>query len=574
MYPDNTEILFSALGTKGDIYPLIGLASNLMRRGHKVVFMTNDYFKPTIESHRIEFYSLGSKDSYMYHHCDKSLWDPKTDFFELAFSDYMKPAIRASYDYVKDRYAMHDNLLVISLSSLTSGAFMAAQALNIPAVLISLSPAYIPSRTYIHAPLSWFIPNSAPQFIKTAVFAFSKWRLSKAISKKDYFIELNQIRNEYGLPPVSASSFSPVSCSDNAFRIGFFPEWYGHRPSDWPDDLHLVGFPLFDEINNAARETVDNFILHNGQPVLFTAGTGVFDTETLFTEGQKICNELNVSGLFVGGGEQAADFITSPNCIHVGYVDFEHVLPQCLAIVHHGGIGTLAQAVRSAIPQLIRPLTFDQPENGCRVQRMGLGTYILPKLFKAKYVVPMLKALIDGRHDNHQLHAYSADIKRNNAIGQACDLIEGYLDGRAVKHSSSTHFDDKATDIPLIRETRKGESEFCCIAMLALSQGVSVNVKNLCKQAPKSSGTRSLNDIKAILENLGINSRALQCPLQHLSELRLPCLIYFDVSRFVVLAGMNESGMLVNDPTSEKQSYTHKEFQRRYSGIALELAEH
>ena len=420
---NNREFIIAALGTKGDIYPLIGLAAELQRRGFKVTFLSNDYFQPVISKYGIPFVSIGSKECYLTLHKNKLLWKPDADFFELAFADYMKPAIEASYQYVKNRYLLNNNLAVICLSAVTNGAFMAAQVLNIPAVLVSLSPAYIFSRSYISAPLSWIIPNASPKFIKNLVFYFSRWRLSKDISKKDYFIELNKLRVECGLEPLNATSFNSAAANATV-HLGLFPEWYGDRPPDWPDALHLVGFPLFDEVNNNARIKVNDFINNNGRPVLFTAGTGVFETEDLFKEGQKICDKLNLPGLFTGGGEQAAQFITSSKCCHVDYVDFEHTLPQCLAIVHHGGIGTLAQAVRAGIPQLIRPLSFDQPENACRVQKMGLGDYVFPKLFKAKYVAPVLKQMIDSSSENPQLQACSADLTKSNAIVRACDLIE------------------------------------------------------------------------------------------------------------------------------------------------------
>ena len=51
---------------------------------------------------------------------------------------------------------------------------------------------------------------------------------------------------------------------------------------------------------------------------------------------------------------------------HERYVPFSAILPRCAAIVHHGGIGTCAQALAAGIPQLVSPFGFDQPDNAVR----------------------------------------------------------------------------------------------------------------------------------------------------------------------------------------------------------------
>ena len=39
--------------------------------------------------------------------------------------------------------------------------------------------------------------------------------------------------------------------------------------------------------------------------------------------------------------------------------------------VHHGGIGTAAEALRSGTPQLITPFAWDQFDNGARIASLG-----------------------------------------------------------------------------------------------------------------------------------------------------------------------------------------------------------
>jgi UDP:flavonoid glycosyltransferase YjiC (YdhE family) len=63
---------------------------------------------------------------------------------------------------------------------------------------------------------------------------------------------------------------------------------------------------------------------------------------------------------------------------HCDYAPFRKLFPRCGAVVHHGGVGTTAQALAAGIPQLILPMAWDQPDNARRVKRLGAGQWLLP----------------------------------------------------------------------------------------------------------------------------------------------------------------------------------------------------
>jgi UDP:flavonoid glycosyltransferase YjiC (YdhE family) len=49
-----------------------------------------------------------------------------------------------------------------------------------------------------------------------------------------------------------------------------------------------------------------------------------------------------------------------PRCFLVGSVPFEQLFPRGAAVVHHGGAGTVAAAVRAGIPQVVVPQMADR----------------------------------------------------------------------------------------------------------------------------------------------------------------------------------------------------------------------
>jgi UDP:flavonoid glycosyltransferase YjiC (YdhE family) len=75
--------------------------------------------------------------------------------------------------------------------------------------------------------------------------------------------------------------------------------------------------------------------------------------------------------------------VSLPNGVrHFDYVPLSKVLPRSTALIHHGGIGTMSQAIAAGIPQLIIPTSHDQPDNAVRVRRLGIGEFLRSDEYK------------------------------------------------------------------------------------------------------------------------------------------------------------------------------------------------
>merc|ERR1719210_2337466 len=61
---------------------------------------------------------------------------------------------------------------------------------------------------------------------------------------------------------------------------------------------------------------------------------------------------------------------------HVFFTDtapHEWLFPQCAVIVHHGGVGTTAAALRSGVPSVITPVFADQFTCAFEMKKSGCG---------------------------------------------------------------------------------------------------------------------------------------------------------------------------------------------------------
>ncbi len=422
---DRAKLLFSTSGTKGDIFPLVGIASELSRRGYQIVFLVNDHYRDLIQEYGFDFRSTGTKRQHIDFHGDPAIWNLESDIIEIGFENYYKQAMKSSCRHVFDQYEKSQILAVVGTYPLLNGATMAADALSIPHTTITLSPRYIPSFVAPPAPLKWLLPDWIPLWIRKKIFQGMSHESAAHVMRKTYCKSINDMRVSIGLDPVNVAQIIGT-LSESHLQIATFPDWYGMRQPDWPNRVHTVGFPLFSQVTKLGRRVVDRFISTHGSPLVFTCGTGMEDSSTLFIEGKDICDALGLPGLFVGRVNEQARF-SEDRFLHVDYVDFNYVLVRCRLILHHGGIGTLAEAVKAGIPQIIRPLAFDQFDNADRVHRLGLGTFILPEHFHRENVTQSIKKLLDFRKSSRIIDEFSSKVNGDTAIQEACNLIEAFL---------------------------------------------------------------------------------------------------------------------------------------------------
>ena len=415
-----------ALGTGGDIDPMVALGAELILRGYKVSFLSNDYFKPRIEAAGCEFVSIGTLEQY-HKGNSVSAWETRNHVDN--FEHYHAPSFEPAFNYVKQ--LADTNTLLLALGE-ENGAGVAAEKFNIPFVKIILSPSMIFSAYKPPAPMSWAIPKSMPRFIVRFLLRRNRKTRFKVFCKAAHTQTYLATRKRLQCPLVFQTESTAL------LQIGFFPEWFGMRAQDWPENLKLVGFPLPNRASSNSRAELDVFIQQQGAPLIFTSGTGVKNVAQLFSEGRKICEQLQVPGVFVGGNSGAELLQGSALCRHMAYIDFAYALPKALAIIHHGGMGTCAQAIKAGIPQLIRPLKYDQPDNAERIYKLGLGSYVMPEKFKAEQVAPMLGAMLQKAKSSKALRHYSMDVGSSSAIVDACDLIERVSEKCEMKSENLT----------------------------------------------------------------------------------------------------------------------------------------
>ena len=205
---------------------------------------------------------------------------------------------------------------------------------------------------------------------------------------------VNEFRGSLGLPPVRRIIGHWIHSPQRI--IGLFPEWYG-KSADWPEQMRLADFVRFDQAGAVPLSPeLEAFLNAGDKPIAFSFGSAMRHGKPYFEAAVEACRILGKRGLILAKGKEQVPEKLPDSVLHVDYAPFSEVFPRCAAVVHHGGIGTCAQGLAAGVPQLIMPLSFDQPDNARRLERLGVRARLWPCRFTGKNVAAELFRLLDS----------------------------------------------------------------------------------------------------------------------------------------------------------------------------------
>jgi len=410
------KVLLVTLGSHGDVHPFVGLSLELRRRGHSATLATNGHFESLARNAGVDFLPIGTDEEYRKLTTDIDLWSPNKAF-KVVFSAVAQ-TMRKTYDLVADFVQKHDDSLVIA-SSLGMAARVARDKFEFPLVTVHLQPGVL--RSLIDPPKlpGLFMPKWLPMWLKRGIWeGGDKYVVDPTIGPP-----INKLRKEIGLEPIKRIMRDWWHSPDRV--IGLFPEWFAPIPGDWPPQLRLAGFPLWDEQGVTALPPELDEFLHSGDaPIAFTPGSAMVHGHEFFESAVEACRITGRRGLLLTRFTDQLPKTLAPGVIHVPYAPFTDLLPRCSAIVHHGGVGTAAQGLRAGIPQLLQPMAHDQFDNGNRLQKLGVGLWLGVRKFNGKNVARALSSLLDDGTYTQRAKAIAEKFVAPGGLERAVDLVE------------------------------------------------------------------------------------------------------------------------------------------------------
>lgn len=415
-----SRIVLTTIGSLGDLHPFIAIGLDLRDRGHEVVIATTKDYRTKIESLGLEFHSIRPDHIAMDDPKMISLMMDLQKGTERVIKDYLLANLRQTYidlmDAVQgaDFLVSHETIYATPLVAEVLKLRWATCALT----LGSFFSAYDP-----------FVLPPFPALAKLRVLGSKVNRQVMNFAKfvtRDWGEPIHQLRQELSLKtvgnPIIDDKFSPY------LVLALFSSVLGSPQPDWAPNAVVTGFPFYDgNRERGLTRELKQFLEDGEPPIVFTLGSAaVFSPGDFYEASIQAAKMLNCRAVLLVGKNPAPENLPE-SIVAFDYAPFSEIFPCACAIVHQGGVGTTAQALRAGRPTLVVPYSHDQPDNAARVERLGTSRTVSRKQYSAVRVAKQLRKLLG----NSDYAAKAAEIGRiiqvENGVGVACDVIEQQL---------------------------------------------------------------------------------------------------------------------------------------------------
>jgi rhamnosyltransferase subunit B len=424
------HIVIATVGSLGDLFPFLAMGRALRARGHRVTVATHAVHQLPIEQAGLDFADASG------------LPEPadRAAFTALAFHRWKGPrfivhdfaALDVHDSYAKLAPVCADADLLITTTLAFAGQILGEQlsgagrlrwlsAVLAPAGFLS---AFDPPPTGI-AMLDAWVRRSPRR---------GRW-LQRAAERvtRPWTSPVRALRRELGLPSQSPQG-DPFHRGQHAPQgvLAMFSPLLGGAQPDWPSQVHLTGFARYAQPAVLDPALVD-FLDAGSPPLVFTLGsTAVHMGESFLRASLAAAVQLEQRAVLLTGSPQMRARLPAelPSTIHaVDYAPHAALFPHASVIIHHGGVGTSAEALHAGKPMLVVPHGFDQPDNAARLQRLGVAHVLPANHYRVDRAAALLRRLQTGSFAVQGEVAARA-LRAIDGAAAAADRVEAALANR------------------------------------------------------------------------------------------------------------------------------------------------
>ncbi len=430
------RIMIMAWGSRGDIQPVIALALGLQKAGRDVLLFATPPASDLIIAHQLPCVVAEENVAIFL----ETIFD-QTDLSDRSFRGLMKTASIAkayqqSADYqTKQTADMHSALeaaqhfkpdLLITPNLFYGYYTSLAETLQIPVITFDLQ---INHPTVIF-PLFTMELGKFPSFLNRTLYRIKALIYSRSIQKA-----FHTMRSICALPEKYYLDGSPLKIWPHDLpQVCATSTHLCQPPHDWPVHKIISGWWTLPQTTvYQPPPELSEFLKERPVYIGFGSmkGNAHFRVK-LSTLAIKSLQLANTKGILLGGwaglSRNALDTSTEEgqqlyawaqqNVFEIDDCPHDWLFPQCAAVIHHGGAGTLAAGLRAGCPNIICALLGDQPFHGSLVATHGVGHY-LGVLGSANVHAERVAQAIHSATTDTQI------IEAARTFAQQCALEEG-----------------------------------------------------------------------------------------------------------------------------------------------------
>jgi sterol 3beta-glucosyltransferase len=401
------HITISALGTRGDVQPMIALGKGLQAAGHHIQMIAGSNFESWLRGYGFDFLPTLDMEAVM--QSEKGIiWTQRSDN-PLKQLQMMRELLHDTGDTMLNPVVEAAQSTDLLLSGFVSEPFIqtVSEKFGVRYVNTTLQP-YRSTRSGA-ASLNPIVPrgDSVLNLLTGLLGQWFIWWVARETT--------NNLRAKFGLPAHTARSFYQVT-RDVPTVFGFSRHVVPPAP-EWSENIKVSGYWFLDEDSDWTPSPSLTQFLESGAPPVYI-GFGSMSSADPQATLKLILDALQGRRGVIASGWGKLDS-RSPlpdNAFVLDKAPHSWLFERVAAVVHHGGAGTTAAGLRAGKPTMIIPHMSDQPYWGRRVYDLGVG---VKPVLRHKLTV---EALADGIT---QLTSDRAMCDRAAKLGEAIRAERG-----------------------------------------------------------------------------------------------------------------------------------------------------
>jgi UDP:flavonoid glycosyltransferase YjiC (YdhE family) len=410
------RILLTTWGSYGDLFPYLALAIRLKALGHSPVLATCEFYRDMVTAAGIEFRPMSPDIDPNVRALIARVMDAAHGT-EVIVREMIGPHVRDAFVQLRD--AAKDADLIVT-HPVTFAAPLVARVMERRWLSAVLAPSSMFSLTDfpVFPPFVGLgrllrrTPWSARLFMSLARRVTAPW--TKPVGDFAKELGLRTVGD-----PLYEGQFSPYG------TLALFSPVLGPPQRDWPPHAVATGFVFHQEGQNLDAR-LRAFLDAGAPPIVFTLGSSAAGAPGRFwDESLDAVSRLKQRAVLLAGrGEMASPGRLVPDDVLVAdYAPHAPLFARASVIVHHGGVGTTAQALRAGKPMLVVPHAHDQPDNAFRVSRLGVARVLEAGRYRARAVAAHLSRLNQDERYGASAVEIGRVVASERGTERACEMI-------------------------------------------------------------------------------------------------------------------------------------------------------
>ena len=420
--PVPARTVFLTAGTAGDILPFASLAQAFAATGRDVLLIAHIDSKALLSPFDVPCKFFGKAGEHKRKMADPRITHP-TKGFRALFDGY-----GASAEQVCQ---------VICESVVPGPVRVIAHPFSVPAATMARELGLVQSVVAGYLAPSMLRTVCGPIALgATSIPAWMPTRAKRSIlnAVDRFFVDpvaatqTNWARRNLGLPPIR--SFLPHVAESPDLSVTLFPYWFAAPQPDWPAPMVEGDFQF---VPVAAREAalgdreLEAFFAQGEAPILFTPGSSNRQAHAFFRMASQVVRQRKQRAIFLTPYPEQLPHPLPESIQWVSFIELSALLPYVCAVVHHGGIGTVAQALRFGVPQVVTPFAWDQFDNARRVVDLAGGVAVRASDLTPARLSECLHRIETSVKIRHGSASFKGRLMRPPQVDVLCSAIDKAL---------------------------------------------------------------------------------------------------------------------------------------------------